>query len=69
MTKARSASSWSAMRRAASGGRDRRVTAAASETTRRNRAASRSAKMPPHVKVGISRIATVSGKSTAEFVS
>ena len=42
---------------------------AAARTTRRNRAASRSAKMPPQVKLGISRMAIVSGNSVAAFVS
>ena len=42
---------------------------AAAATTRRKRAASRSAKIAPHVKGISSLIATVSGNSTAELVS
>ena len=42
---------------------------AASAARARSRAASRSWKIAPHVKVGISRTATVSGKRTAELVS
>ena len=55
--------------RAASGGSSSFVISAADRVTRRKRAASRSWKIAPHVKAGISRMAIVSGKSTAELVS
>ena len=69
ITKVPSASSWLESSSASSAGSSSWVISAAAETTRRKRAASRSWKMAPHVKVGISRMATVSGKRTAEFVS
>ena len=69
ITKVSSARRWSFSRRSASAGSSSRVISDAVRTTRRNRAASRSAKMAPQVNDGISRIATVSGKSTAESVS
>ena len=69
ITNVRSASSWSSSRAAASSGSSSFVISDAARTTRRYRAASRSWKIAPHVNGGISRIATVSGNSTAEFVS
>ena len=69
MTNVSSVSCWSSSSRAASGGSARLVVSAAAATTRRNRAASRSAKIAPQVNFGTSRMATVSGNSTAELVS
>jgi hypothetical protein len=63
------ASAWSATSRAASSGSSSRVTSAAAEVTARNLAASRSLKIAPQVNFGTSRMATVSGNSTAELVS
>ena len=70
ITKVRSVSAWSSSRRCASGVSSSFVISAAASRRRvRKRAASRSAKIAPQVNGGISRIATVSGNSTAELVS
>ena len=69
MTNVCSVSFWSSSSRPASSGSSSLVISDAARTTRRNLAASRSAKIAPQVNVGTSRIATLSGKSTAEFVS
>ena len=69
ITKVSCVSRWSSSICAASGGRSSLVTSTAARTTLRNRAASRSQKIPPQVNGGISRMATVSGNSTAELVS
>ena len=69
ITKVSSARRWSSRSLAASAGSSSLVISDAARSTRRNRAASRSAKIAPQVNVGISRIATDSGNSTAEFVS
>ena len=69
ITNVSSASSWSSSSSCCVGSSSSLVIAAASRTTARKRAASRSWKIAPQVNAGISRIATVSGNSTAEFVS
>ena len=69
-TKVSSASRCDSSSLAASGGSSSLSVSVAALDTRLNRAASRSAKMPPQVKrSGAWRTATVSGKSTAEWVS